>query len=54
MGGMGWETGIGGAASRHTDQTDFESNKYNVEKGKAGRWEIVEERERDSAIATRE
>jgi hypothetical protein len=43
---MEWETGIGAAASRHTDQTDFESNKYIVEKGKAGRWKIVEEGKR--------
>lgn len=31
---MGWETGIGGAASRHTDQTDFESNKYTLKRVK--------------------
>jgi hypothetical protein len=34
VGGMGWETGIGGAASRHTDQTDFESNKYTLKRVK--------------------
>lgn len=40
--GMEWETGIGAAASRHTDQTDFESKKYTLKKGKAGRLKIVE------------
>jgi len=32
--GMEWETGIGAAASRHTDQTDFESKKYTLKRVK--------------------
>jgi hypothetical protein len=32
--GMEWETGIGAAASRHTNQTDFESNKYTLKRVK--------------------
>ena len=42
-GWKGWETGIGAAASRHTDQTDFESKKYMLKRvkqavGKLSRW----------------
>jgi len=32
--GMERETGIGTAASLHTDQTDFESNKYTMKRVK--------------------
>jgi hypothetical protein len=39
--GIERETGIGVAASRHANQTEFESNRQiQEEKGKAGRWNM--------------
>lgn len=34
------ETDIGMAASRHANQTDFESKQIHDEKGKTGRWNM--------------